>query len=158
MALNLAVTKDGDSYNKLRRPDDYLMSTSRNASPLTTASSPTIHIGKRKSEQDMMSVNKRPKTGRERSRNPESAWDTGMKTVLPGLYGEDQSTDESMSEAIAYLQSVRYVLAATRILLQQWSICVTCSLPFNLGLKQQRFLPCLWLRRTSLTMATRRVI
>jgi hypothetical protein len=146
MVLNLAVTKDGESYNKLRRPDDYLMSTPHNVSPSTTASSPTIHTGKRKGEQDMEFVNKRPKTGRKRPRKPESSWDTGMETVLPGLYGEVQATDESMSEAIAYLQSVRYVLMVTRTLLQQSSICIACSLPFNLGLKQQRFLPCLWHR------------
>lgn len=132
--VNLAVTKDGGSYNKLQRPDDFLASMSRpTPTESLVAATPPAMQGKRKRDEadstnvpvmNQVSGSKRTRmtksaaqlnAGRnlvdsnDRSRGFGPARDCGMRTTLPGLDDEDaQLSDESMSEALAYLRSVRY--------------------------------------------------
>ena len=112
LGVNLAVTKDGETYNKLQRPDGYLISTQ----PLPTsppAASPTTYSGKRKCAQEEVPEVKRARIERNtahskrRPRVLDSYQEYGTRTVLPGLDGEEQLSDESTSEALAYLHSVR---------------------------------------------------
>ncbi|KAF2131953.1 hypothetical protein P153DRAFT_364417 [Dothidotthia symphoricarpi CBS 119687] len=131
--VNLAVTKDGGSYNKLQRPGDFLASMSRPppVEGLITATLPATHAGKRKRNQtassnvhDLGQVHGSKRTrvnnsapqpnavrglvdGNERSRGFGPTRDCGMRTTLPGLDDDEQLSDESMSEALAYLRSVR---------------------------------------------------
>ncbi|EMD65332.1 hypothetical protein COCSADRAFT_35389 [Bipolaris sorokiniana ND90Pr] len=111
--VNLAVTKDGESYNKLSRPDDYLISTQ--PPPPSASAVPALAIpgSKRKHEQENASETKRAKTDRNnsrakgKSRANEQFRELGVRSVLPGLGGEEHLTDESIDEAVAYLRSVR---------------------------------------------------
>jgi hypothetical protein len=112
VGVNLAVTKDGETYNKLQRPDGYLTSTQPPSIPPPTAS-PAAHGGKRKCAQEEVPDVKRARIERsaaqskKRPRAIDSYQEYGTRTVLPGLDGEEQSSDESTSEALAYLHSVR---------------------------------------------------
>ncbi|KAF1947240.1 hypothetical protein EJ02DRAFT_449831 [Clathrospora elynae] len=117
LGVNLAVTKDGETYNKLKRPDDYLLSPSPHPPHLAVASPSAFHSGKRKREQDGAAGSKRARAERNstghsagsKGRFPSSdpAREYGMRTMLPGLDAEDQLSDDSTSEAVAYLHSVR---------------------------------------------------
>ncbi|EMD90103.1 hypothetical protein COCC4DRAFT_184879 [Bipolaris maydis ATCC 48331] len=118
--VNLAVTKDGESYNKLSRPDGYLLPT-QPPPPFTSA---LVTPGsKRKHEQENASETKRAKTDRNNSRTKgksranEQFREPGVRSVLPGLEGEEHLTDESIDEAVAYLQSVRSEASAIPTLL-----------------------------------------
>lgn len=107
--VNLAVTKDGGTYNKLSRPDDYLVSTQ----PPPPSASAAISGSKRKQEHESASETKRARTDRNTSRSKtrgrtnDQFREPGARSVLPGLEGEEQLTDESIDEAVAYLRSVR---------------------------------------------------
>lgn len=69
--------------------------------------------GKRKYEQDDACDTKRAKTDRNNARSKgrprahEQFREPCTRSVLPGLDGEEQLTDESIDEAVAYLRSVR---------------------------------------------------
>jgi hypothetical protein len=112
LGVNLAVTKDGEAYNKLQRPDGYLISTQPAPTKPPTAP-PTAHGAKRKCAQEDVPEVKRARIERntahskKRPRALDSYQEYGTRTVLPGLDGEEQSSDESTSEALAYLHSVR---------------------------------------------------
>ncbi|KAF7444753.1 hypothetical protein A1F99_113060 [Pyrenophora tritici-repentis] len=111
--VNLAVTKDGETYNKLQRPSDYLTSTQSTPPPLGAVSSSAVTNSKRKRDQNDESGNKRLRNDgsvqnyKGRSRASQAYQEHGIQTVLPGLDGEEQLSDESTGEALAYLQSVR---------------------------------------------------
>jgi len=111
--VNLAVTKDGETYNKLQRPADYLASTQSTLPPLATVPSSAVTNSKRKRDQNDESGSKRLRNNRNiqghkgRPRVPQAYQEHGIQTVLPGLDGEEQLSDESTSEALAYLRSVR---------------------------------------------------
>jgi hypothetical protein len=120
--LNLAVTKDGGSYNKLQRPQDYLMPSThppppKAMSPANALSSTSASKRKRdhangtskhkrtRLEQDHEEVGN-PRTwtsGREKPRST----DCGMRSLLPGLDDEEHTSDDGVSEALAYLRDVR---------------------------------------------------
>jgi hypothetical protein len=114
--FNLAVTKDGETYNKLQRPNDYLVSAPPNL-PIMSPSPSPLHTGKRKCDQDDAPGSKRARTeckttqksthGKSRSRTQDSAHELDPRTVLPVLEGEEQLSDEDMREALAYLRNVR---------------------------------------------------
>lgn len=112
VGVNLAVTKDGESYNKLQRPDGYLMSTQPPSISSSTAS-PTAYGSKRKCAQEEAVGVKRARIARitahpkNRPRAVDSYQEYGTRTVLPGLDGEEQSSNETTSEALAYLHGVR---------------------------------------------------
>jgi hypothetical protein len=120
--VNLATTRDGGSYNKLQRPENYLMPATAPAPPpkaLLPEALALTYTSKRKREHDGgVQRNQRTKlereseetlrsrpgsTSKERSRGTEC----GMRTILPGLDDESHSSDEDVSEALAYLRSVR---------------------------------------------------
>lgn len=109
--VNLAITKDGETYNKLSRPDDYLASTQ--LPPPSGSAVPAISGSKRKHEHESASETKRAKTGLNASRSKvrgranDEFREPGVRSVLPGLEGEEHLTDESIDEAVAYLRSVR---------------------------------------------------
>lgn len=110
---NLAVTKDGGAYNKLRRPDDYLMGATAPIPPPLPAARGPEKSNKRKWEQEVAPGVKRP-----RPENNKYGEDTGMRTILPSFEDEGHSSDESTNEALAYLRNVRQV-APGAILFQQ---------------------------------------
>jgi hypothetical protein len=108
--INLATTKDGGTYNKLQRPEDYLMPATAPPPlppPKNTPLSDTAYTSKRKLEHaNFSAARKRTKVGaasKEQCRDV----DYGMKTTLPGLDDEQYSSDEGTSEALAYLRDVR---------------------------------------------------
>lgn len=114
---NLAVTKDGETYNKLQRPDDFL-----------DRSAGFDQINDRKRERAAVdrpnagpaSGNKRAKThhtisatnflqssnDKHQYRGVGPVSECGMRMTLP-VDEEDQHSDDSMGEALAYLRSVR---------------------------------------------------
>lgn len=103
-SANLAVTKDGGAYNILRRPDDYLMGATAPLPP------PLPAVRKRKWGHDIAPGVKRP-----RPENKNHDDNIGLRTILP-TFEEEDSSGESTSEALAYLQSVMSVaLVAIRL-------------------------------------------
>jgi hypothetical protein len=129
--INMAVTKDGGTYNKLRRPDDFLAATTTRPSPVEELDSPSVSTGdlnKRKLEQAEISDSeyedepeaKRQKDGQvfkasltsqkplatDPRRIKRPVRDCGMQSMFPGMDDED-SSDEGTKEALAYLRSVR---------------------------------------------------
>jgi hypothetical protein len=118
--VNNAVTKDGGAYNKLQRPQDYLMSTTTPPPPKSAthiaAPSPPF-ASKRKHENVGNALKyKRPRLEQEEKGNENPrAWAAnkparrtkfGIQLELPGL-DEDCSSDEGIGEALAYLREVR---------------------------------------------------
>jgi hypothetical protein len=119
--VNLATTRDGGSYNKLQRPQNYLMTGTTPTPPpkalLPEALAPT-YTSKRKREDGGLQRNQRTRLERESVETPKSrpgstskersrGTECGMRTILPGLDDEGQSSDEGVSEALAYLRNVR---------------------------------------------------
>jgi uncharacterized protein YcbK (DUF882 family) len=129
--VNLAVTRDGGTYNKLQRPDDYVAALVSKTSPgkvpvPATSSAATPH--KRKLEDADMSdaasddepESKRSKEEGAAALSPVTAkpisvdprrikrrvHDCGMQSMFPELEN-DESSDEATVEALAYLRSVR---------------------------------------------------
>jgi hypothetical protein len=122
--INLAVTQDGETYNKLQRPGDYLTATTaprppRPLRPPIADTSVAASASKRKYEQpDSASQRKRarpatrpatestlpgPYANRKRSRDI----DCGMRTMLPCSDEEEALSDVSLGDALSYLRSVR---------------------------------------------------
>lgn len=103
--MNFAVTKDGGVYNKLQRPDDYLVPTASRLPPL--AAPP--YSGKRKRGGQGDTPKKCARTDAIFVRTNIGATDKGcgMRTGLPGGSEEEQLSDDSTSEALAYIRSVR---------------------------------------------------
>jgi hypothetical protein len=119
--VNMATTKDGGSYNKLQRPENYLISSTAPTPPpkaLLPEVLASTHTNKRKREDGGSQRNQRTRlerepvemlksrpgsTSKERSRGLEC----GMRSILPGLDDEGQSSDEGVREALAYLRNVR---------------------------------------------------
>lgn len=107
--LNSAVTKDGEVYNKLQRPDDYLDAATCRPPPLATANPPAPYSSKRKRGQVAASGRKRTRAGVifVRTNAGHTTEEGGMRTVLSAGSEEEQLSDDSTSEALAYLRSVR---------------------------------------------------
>jgi hypothetical protein len=118
--VNQAVTKDGGAYNKLQRPQDYLMFTST-----PPPRKHTTHVGppappfssKRKHDKADNSIqHKRAKLVQTEDGNANArSWTAnkssrrtkfGIQVELPGL-DEDGSSDDGIGEALAYLREVR---------------------------------------------------
>ncbi|KAF2034423.1 hypothetical protein EK21DRAFT_56417 [Setomelanomma holmii] len=105
--VNLAITKDGGTYNKLQRPPDYLTARSVPSPPNIVSSADTgnsIPLHKRKRELASTAF-KSKRTKRDQDLVQTDA--CGMRAMLPGLDDEDLSSDDSTGHAIAYLRSVR---------------------------------------------------
>jgi hypothetical protein len=114
---NLAVTKDGGTYNKLQRPENFL-----------DGSAALNQANERKRERAAVdrpaagpaSGNKRAKThhtgsvanasqssnDKHQRHNAGPISECGMRMTLP-IDEEEEHSDESMGEALAYLRSVR---------------------------------------------------
>lgn len=117
---NLAVTKDGETYNKLQRPTDFL-----------DRSAAAMQANERKREHGELDADlpgsftgsKRAKTqhtgqasnaaqsfdDRSQYRGGGPIAECGMRTTLPidAEEEEAQYSDDSLGEALAYLRSVR---------------------------------------------------
>ena len=129
--VNLAVTSDGGAYNKLRRPDDLvagLTSQALNEEGSVPAMPSAANSYKRKigaaditdSDSDGEPERKRSKEERvfeashatakpiaaDPRRVKRPVRDCGMQSMFPGL-DEEESSDETTMEALAYLRSVR---------------------------------------------------
>lgn len=98
--VNLAITRDGGTYNKLQRPDNYLMGATAQLPPLPALNAPQ-NSSKRKRDQEVA-----PDIKRARNENKKNEEDLGMRTMLPSLDDEEHS-DDATNEALAYLRSVR---------------------------------------------------
>jgi hypothetical protein len=120
--LNLAITKDGGSYNKLQRPQDYLMPSTHppppKATPPINTISPTSASKRKRDQANGTSNNKRTRlehddkeVGNDRtwtsSKDKPRGTDCGMRSLLPGLDDEEHTSDDGASEALAYLRDVR---------------------------------------------------
>jgi hypothetical protein len=108
---NLAVTKDGGTYNKLQRPQDYMMPSTHpppKAMPPKEApranTLPETSASKRKRDQSNGTSNHK-RTRVEQGGEEELHY--GMRSLLPGLDDEGHSSDEGTIEALAYLRNVR---------------------------------------------------
>ncbi|KAF2856565.1 hypothetical protein T440DRAFT_494403 [Plenodomus tracheiphilus IPT5] len=117
---NLAVTKDGETYNKLSRPDDYLTSTTPLLPPLSPAVRPVVQSTKRKHGGRDVTIgsntNKRVKNESTSTdanehvnvlRKPGLSNNYGMRTILPGDDDDVDLMGDSINEAVTYLRSVR---------------------------------------------------
>ncbi|KAF1952601.1 hypothetical protein CC80DRAFT_596419 [Byssothecium circinans] len=142
--VNLAVTTDGEAYNRLRRPDNYIASLT-NTLPGERVYTEAIvgEVSKRKLEDadisasgsDQEPESKRPKEEliekpsvtqkpliADTRRISRPTKECGMQSMFPGLDDND-SADDSTQDALAYLRSVRseastiprYLVAATEI-------------------------------------------
>lgn len=126
---NLAVTTDGGSYNKLRRPDDFLASLTSKPPPRDrpiSATSPPDSNKRKHEEADISDAapeeepcSKRPREDRTpKAVRPLAAnnrrmfrpiRENGMQSMFPGM-DEDNLSDDDTAEALAYLRGVRSVL------------------------------------------------
>jgi hypothetical protein len=129
--VNLAVTRDGGTYNKLQRPDDYVEALVSNSLPgeiAVPATSSAANSHKRKLEDadnsdaasDDEPESKRPKEEGAAESAPIKAkpisvdprrirrrvHDCGMQSMFPEL-DDDESSDDATVEALAYLRNVR---------------------------------------------------
>jgi hypothetical protein len=108
---NLAVTKDGESYNKLKRPDDLL-----NSAPLATDAIERKRV-RDVSPNERQAGNKRARTkdtsrgskdNNEAKRMGGPVAECGMRETIP--LGDQEYDDEELrpdDDALAYLLSVR---------------------------------------------------
>ena len=107
---NTAITKDGETYNKLQRPDDYLISTTPCLPPKPIPFE--IYSNKRKRDRENAPGGKRSKMeGKDEGKQARAVGsyeECGMRTILPGL--DDEGVDGEVDEAVAYLRGVRWVL------------------------------------------------
>ena len=111
---NRAVTQDGETYNKLRRPDDYIASLGSAAPGASADSEPP----KRKLEAADLIEDNTHRVKRTRGdnggkllfKNIQRGNDMagGMKAAI-GMEGEDGA--EVMRDALAYLNVVRWVFS-----------------------------------------------
>jgi hypothetical protein len=124
--VNLAVTTDGETYNRLRRPDDYIASLTEPSPKDPAYTRPTIsESSKRKlDDADISDSGKEPESKRPKEtqlRKPMASQkplvadphrisrpmkENGMQSMFPGVDG-DESSDEDTQDALAYLRSVR---------------------------------------------------
>jgi hypothetical protein len=124
--VNMAVTADGESYNLLRRPDDFVaaLSSGQPTDATRPALPPITKTSKRKldadgdSDPDTEPANKRSREeghyGHSRGgsyvadprRVNRPVGECGMQSMFPELDNDDFS-DETTDEALAYLHSVR---------------------------------------------------
>ncbi len=116
---NLAVTKDGEAYNKLQRPDNFLQESAstntanerkreREAFDRPTAG-PTF--GNKRAKIDHGESATRdlpaPNNGYQMYSSAAPVAECGMRFTLPIDEEEAYNSDESAGEALAYLRSVR---------------------------------------------------
>ena len=115
---NLAVTKDGEAYNKLQRPSDFLDQSvalklpnerKRERGALNTPAAGPLPGSKRAKTQHVGPLAKdvQPSDRRNQYRGGGAIADCGMRTTLPIDEEEAQHTDDSCGDALAYLRSVR---------------------------------------------------
>jgi hypothetical protein len=128
--VNMAITEDGASYNKLKRPDDFMtpiaMPSKEDVPALVPVDSAkrTLdeaefndeeahdgHDSKRSRVHDTpTNANSSNKLfvaqTRARKRQPLNM-ETGMHSMFPGMLDEGEFSDEDTVEALAYLRSVR---------------------------------------------------
>lgn len=116
---NLAVTKDGEIYNKLQRPNDFLdQSTApkqanerkREFGDLDASVAGSSMGSKRVRTQPTGQASKAvqpsdDRSGQYRSGGPIA--ECGMRATLPIDEEEAQYSDDSLGDALAYLRSVR---------------------------------------------------
>lgn len=117
---NLAVTKDGETYNKLRRPGNYF-DESVYASKTNERKRERERAVTDKAIPESVFGNKRVKThhaastanvlpqpgGGHQYRSNAPIAECGMRFTLPVDNEEEQYSDDSLGEALAYLRSVR---------------------------------------------------
>ena len=116
---NLAVTKDGETYNKLQRPNDFLDQAAaskqanerkREYGDLDAPVGGTSTGSKRAKTQHTGPASKAAQStddssGQRRSGGPIA--ECGMRTTLPIDEEEAQYSDDFLGDALAYLRSVR---------------------------------------------------
>jgi hypothetical protein len=114
---NLAVTKDGETYNKLQRPDNFLERSAgfeqindrkRERAAVDRPTAGSAFGNKRAKTHHTISATNFPQSSNEKHqhRGVGPASECGMRMTLP-IDEEDQHSDDSMGEALAYLRSVR---------------------------------------------------
>ncbi|KAF3035480.1 hypothetical protein E8E12_007343 [Didymella heteroderae] len=115
---NLAVTKDGESYNKLQRPTDFLDQSAaskqanerkREHGGLDAPVAGPSAGNKRAKTQHAGQASKAAQSSDDRSqyRSGGPVAECGMRTTLPIDEEEAQYSDDSWGDALAYLRSVR---------------------------------------------------
>jgi hypothetical protein len=104
---NRAVTKDGGAYNKLQRPQNYMMPSSHPPTPKATPpTKPLSETSASKRKRDQVNGASKHKRARV-EQDGEDDTHHGMRSLLPGLDDEGHTSDEGISEALAYLRNVR---------------------------------------------------
>lgn len=113
---NLAVTKDGETYNKLQRPDDFLHKTAatnqanerkreRAVGDGVVASPGSSNKRTKTHHTDSRDKELQPSEDRRQHRSAGTVSECGMRTTLP--IDEEEHSDDFTEEALAYLRSVR---------------------------------------------------
>ncbi|KAF2752274.1 hypothetical protein M011DRAFT_482987 [Sporormia fimetaria CBS 119925] len=117
--VNVTVTDDGATYNKLRRPDDFLTSQVPPKPELEFAKRTVDQAGLEDGEtQEPPKRFRRAKKSSTQNGSPKifdpaqvrvytASEDTGMHSMFPGMLDEAEQSDEETNAAIAYLRSVR---------------------------------------------------
>ena len=122
---NLAVTEDGAKYNKLERPDDLLPTPQSEEDVVVAQAAPEASTKRKLDDNDAAGIEPERKKGRKRLKDDEDLDqpggsglgaevrrnfnpEYGRQEQFPGI-DEDNFSDGSMNEAMAYLRSVRYV-------------------------------------------------
>lgn len=115
---NLAVTRDGGTYNKLQRPDNFLdefqsadkaNERKRERTIIDRPFAGAASGNKRAKTRHVESAATALPTYDERRQNRSAApiGDCGMRMTLPLDEEEAQYSDDSLGEALSYLRSVR---------------------------------------------------
>lgn len=114
---NLAVTKDGETYNKLQRPHDFLNDVAacdqtnerkrERAAVGSSVAEPGIGNKRAKIQHATSTAAiSRPNDDERQYRGAGPVSECGMRMTLP-IDEEDLHSDDSLGEALAYLRSVR---------------------------------------------------
>lgn len=127
---NMAVTEDGSSYNKLKRPDDFKTSTATPSNEDAPALVPVASAKRTLDEAEFNGQDAHEETHNKRTRVHDTQskanslsklydaqtrtrkrqpvnMETGMHSMFPGMLDEGEFSDDDTAEALAYLRSVR---------------------------------------------------
>lgn len=111
--VNLAVTKDGETYNKLQRPGDFLEKSAalvpmnERKREHTTASPASCNKRSKTQHLDSIANSSQSSSDKHQYRSACPISECGMRMTLPIDEVDEEYSDDSTGEALAYLRSVR---------------------------------------------------
>lgn len=110
---NLAVTKDGETYNKLQRPDNFLekpaalVPANERKRERTATGSASSNKRSKMQHSESTANSSQSSSDKHQNRSAGPISECGMRMTLPIDEAEGEYSDDSTGEALAYLRSVR---------------------------------------------------